>query len=345
MVRVVCLLLLLATPLEALQDRPEFVRPDSIRGIYLNAWVAGSRSGEMIDLARRTRINTFVIDVKDATGYVSHRTALPLAREIGADRQLRIRDLPDLLRRLEAEGIYPIARIVVLKDPLLAAARPDLAIQDSLGRTWIDGRGDRWVNPWSESVHAYNIELAREVIELGFPEIQWDYIRFPDRPASELREARYPGAEGRPRSEAIRAFLLRSRETLDVPVTADVFGMTTVARGDVGIGQEWERLVDVVDALLPMVYPSHYAPGSYGFQKPNAHPYEIVFRAVRDGIRRTEAAGETTEIIPWLQGFSLGEPPYGPDEIRAQIRAVHDLGLPHWLLWNASARYSEEALR
>ncbi|TVP58952.1 MAG: hypothetical protein EA351_02505 [Gemmatimonadales bacterium] len=334
----------------AASDRPRPVRPDSIRGIYLNAWRAGSRSrvDAALDLVRRTEINTLVVDVKDATGYMSYATDVPLAGVIGADDEIRIRDLPARLDRLADEGIYPIARIVVFKDPLLAERRPEMAVQDSTGAPWVDGKGDRWVNPWDRRIWEYHLEIAREAVALGFPEIQWDYIRFPDRPASEMEQARFPGAEGRAKSEAVRGFLIYTREglaDLDVPVTADVFGVATAARTDVGIGQLWEDMTDVTDALLPMVYPSHYWRGSYGFEVPNAHPYEVVRRALEDGIRRNREVEDPAEIIPWLQDFTLGDPPYGVPEVRAQILAVEDLGIPHWILWNASGRYTEGALR
>jgi len=330
-------------------DTGHLQRPEHQRGIYLTAWVAGSstRSEELIELARRTEVNTFVIDVKDASGYVSYRTDVALAREIGADREIRIRDVRALLDRLEAEGIWPIARIVVFQDPILARARPDMTVQDSEGGTWVDGRGDVWVNPWDRRVWDYHVEIAREAVALGFREIQWDYIRFPDRPAAELARAVYPGAEGRPRTAAVRGFLLHTRgrlEDLGVHLTADVFGVTTSAGHDVGIGQLWEDFIGLVDAALPMVYPSHYAAGSFGIQNPNAHPYDIVHNALRLAIRRSEGIEGAGRIIPWLQAFTLGAPPYGPSEIRAQIQAVYDLGLTEWMLWNPSSRYVESAL-
>ncbi len=328
---------------------PHVERPDAIRGIYLNAWQAGStvRIDAATGLARRTEINTFVLDLKDATGYVSHPTGVGLARELGADGEVRIRNPRALLERLDAEGIYPVARIVVFKDALLPEVRPDLAIQDSTGAAWRDGRGDRWVNPYHPEVWEYHLALAREAAELGFAEIQWDYVRFPDRPGSELWEVVYPGAEGRSRSAIIREFLAWSREELSdlgIPVTADVFGVATTATSDVGIGQRWEDVVDVVDAVLPMIYPSHYYPGSFGFDQPNAHPYEVVRLALEAALRRSAEVEGAGRIIPWLQDFSLGEPRYGPEEVRAQIRAVHDVGLDEWILWNASGRYTEEAL-
>lgn len=324
-------------------------RPEHVRGIYLNAWTAGSsrRRRALISLARQTELNSFVIDIKDATGYVSHRTAVPLALDVGATGEIRIRDLPGLLGELKAAGIYPIARIVVAKDPLLSAGRPDLAIQDSAGGVWLDQDSVSWLNFHDRRVWDYHVDLAREVVRAGFPEVQWDYVRFPDAPESYLSRAVFPGADGRTKAEAVRAFLGYSRKVLGEEgalVTADVFGVTTSYRRDVGIGQVWEAFIDQVDVALPMVYPSHYWPGSFGFEKPNAHPYEIVRRALRDATSRSALVEGAGAVRPWLQDFSLGDPPYGAPEVRAQIQAAYDAGVEEWILWNPGSRYTQSAL-
>lgn len=327
----------------------DFPRPDTIRGIYLNAWSAGSvrRREALVDLARHTELNTFVVDIKDASGFVSHDTRVPLARAVGANKDIRIRNLPALLLLLQENGIYPIARIVMTKDPVLAKARPDLAIQDSAGGVWLDQNEVTWLNPYSREVWDYHVDLAREMARMGFPEIQWDYVRFPDAPSDVLARAVYPEAGSRSKTQAVRAFLGYSREALrpeGVLVTADVFGVTTSYRRDVGIGQVWESFIDQVDVALPMVYPSHYWPGSFGFQKPNAHPYEIVRRALRDGIARSDSIPNAGSVCAWLQDFTLGEPRYGAPEIRAQIQAAYDAGVKDWILWNPGSRYTESAL-
>ena len=324
-------------------------RPDHVRGLYVNAWSAGSRRRitALTELARRTEINTFVVDIKDATGYVSHPTEVPLAREIGATGEIRVPNLRVLLARLEEAGIYPIARIVIVKDPLIAAAHPGMAVQDTAGGAWVDDKGIVWLNPYDRRVWEYHVAIAREVAEMGFPEVQWDYVRFPDAPASAMRRAYFPGGAGRPRPQAIREFLAYSREALsdlDVQVTADVFGVTTSFNRDVGIGQVWESFIDVVDVALPMVYPSHYWTGSFGYDKPNARPYEIVREALEDAVRRSalvEGAGTTR---PWLQDFTLGPPRYEAPEVRAQIQATYDVGIDEWILWNPGSRYTEAAL-
>lgn len=342
---------LVHTPREALEDFPgaRFPRPEHVRGLYVNAWAAGStkRMSALLDLARRTEINSLVIDIKDASGYVSHDTDVVLAREVGATEERRIGDLPALLERLEAEGIYPIARIVMVKDPVLSAGRPDLAIQDTAGGIWIDSKEIVWLNPYSSEVWKYHVDLAREVAEMGFPEIQWDYIRFPDAPRADLDRAVFPGGDGIPRAAAIRGFLSYARESLsDLPVrsTADVFGVTTSFNRDIGLGQLWESFIDVVDVALPMVYPSHYWEGSFGYSEPNAYPYEVVRAALRDALRRSERVEGAGLTRPWIQDFTLGAPVYGAAEVRAQIQAAYDVGIREWILWNPSTRYSESAL-
>jgi hypothetical protein len=328
---------------------PRFERPEHVRGLYLNAWASGStrRIAALLDVAARTEINTFVIDIKDASGFVSHRTSVPLAREVGATGEIRIRDLQGLLRRLHAAGVYPIARIVVVRDPVLTQARPDLAAQDTAGNMFVDEKGIVWVNPYNRVVWDYNIALAREVAEMGFPEIQWDYVRFPDITATDRRRVVYPGANGQRQVDAIRDFLTYSSESLSdlgLEITADVFGVTTSAARDVGIGQVWESFIGAVDVALPMVYPSHYWKGSFGYDTPNAFPYEIVRHALEDALEKSatvEGAGTTR---PWLQDFSLGQPRYGVPEVRAQIQATYDAGIGEWILWNPGSRYTEDAL-
>jgi hypothetical protein len=326
-----------------------FPRPRAVRGLYVNAWAAGSngRMRALMDIALRTEINAFVIDIKDASGYISHHTQVPLAHEVGATGEIRIADLWGLLDRLEAERVYPIARITVVQDPILAKYRPELAVQDTAGGVWVDSKGIIWLNAFDRRVWDYHIAIAREVALMGFPEIQFDYVRFPDAPEDDMARAVFGGANGRSKATAIRELLAYARselEELDVQFTADVFGVTTSAERDVGIGQVWESFIDRVDVALPMVYPSHYWQGSYGFQVPNAHPYEVVLRALRDAQRRSarvEGAGTTR---PWLQDFSLGQPPYAAAEVRAQIQATYDAGIDEWILWNPGSRYTDAAL-
>ncbi len=322
-------------------------KPPVVRGLYLNAWAAGSprKLEKLLRVADSTEINTFVIDVKEG-GQVSYLSGIPLVRRAATDRPY-IRDIRGVLARLKAHGVYPIARIVCFKDTSLARAKPEWAIRRKDGSLWRDDKGIAWVDAYNRNVWDYNIAIAREALDLGFGEVQWDYVRFPDV-VPELRATQnFTDAGGRTRTEAIREFVQYSRQQLApyrVPVTADVFGATVKADDDMGIGQKWERLVDVADVLLPMVYPSHFYPGDYDFRNPNAHPYQVVRFAMRDAFARSQVP-HPAAIRPWLQDFDMGTPRYGVPEIRAQIQAVYDSGLKEWILWNPGSNYTVAALR
>jgi hypothetical protein len=325
--------------------------PAVVRGIYMNGWVfSSSRFFDLLGLADTTEINAFVVDVKDATGYITYRSSVSTAEQIGANSLVRIRDPRERLALLEAHGVHPIARIVVARDPLLARSKPHWAVRDSVtGGLWRDGLGDAWVDAFNDSVWHYAADLAAEAVLMGFKEIQFDYIRFPDEPPARLNRTVYPARrQGESRRAAIRrnVHLLRERvNTLGVPFTLDVFGLTASARGDLGIGQVWEDLSAAADVLLPMVYPSHYSRGAFGIANPNRSPYEIVHRAVRDAVTRSASLENAARIRPYLQAFTIYRVRYGNQEVQAQIRAVEDAGLTDWVLWNARGVYPAGALR
>lgn len=324
--------------------------PAVVRGVYVNAWVFGSqRFFNLVRLADTTEVNALVIDVKDATGYLTYRSALPTAEAIGANRYIRAPDARQRLDLLRARGIHAIARIVVARDPLLARGRPQWAVHDTDGGLWRDGLGEPWVDAYSDSVWIYAADIAAEAVLMGFDEIQFDYLRFPDEPPHRLRRAIFPGRRpGDTRRSAItrNVALVRDRvKPLGVPFTLDVFGLTASADGDLGIGQHWDDLSQLADVVLPMVYPSHYRRGAFGIAHPNAEPYRTVRRALEDGIARSRRLANAAQIRPYLQSFSIFGVRYSAAEVRAQIQAAEDLGLTDWILWNARGVYPAAALR
>lgn len=326
--------------------------PDTLRGLYVNRWAAlGSKLKTLIDLAKKTEINALVIDVKDDRGFVLYPSDVPLAHEIGADTAdghwMSRAKLRAVLDTLAAHRIYPIARIVVAKDPLLASKRLDLAIKRKADlQPWLDKNGRPWLDPHHREVWQYAADLAREAYNLGFSEVQFDYVRFPDEKRLQ-REATYPLANGRVRAQVIReqlGFIRRAVKPLPMRVTADVFGLTATDTTDMGIGQKWEMFVDQVDVVLPMVYPSHFAPGTYKLRNPNAHPYQTIDKALKDAVERTKPISGAAKIIPWYQDFTLGPPHYYAEHIRAQKKAGYDNGFPSWILWNPKSNYTIAAL-
>ena len=333
-------------------------RPDSVRALYVNAWAAGSRSrmADLIRIADATEINAFIIDIKESDTFLAYDgTRIPLALEIGADQRPATKWLPALIDTLNAHGIFSIARIVVFKDRMLAEKKPELAIRHANGSVWKDNKGGPWVNPYDRRVWDYNIAIAKEALDMGFGELQWDYVRFPDVTNSARAVMRYPGSDSVSRADNIKAFIAYSKAQLadyKVTVTADVFGLSTHLEGDIEIGQNWERVISVADVVLPMVYPSHYAAGLYGFARPIQNPYQIVRLAVTDAVERTRFVQDSTggpvgEVMPWLEAMSIRGATYGAAEVRAQIQATYDAGAKSWALWNPGSKFTtfEDALR
>src|SRR3954465_495211 len=326
--------------------------PDTLRGLYVSRWAAlGRKFPELIALANKTEVNALVIDVKDDRGFVLYKSRVPLAHEIGADTadghvvsRAKIRARLDTMI---AHDIYPIARIVVAKDPILARKKLDLAIKRKSDRKpWLDKKGNPWLDPHQRAVWQYAVDLAREAYDLGFSEVQFDYVRFPDEKRL-VSETVYPLAKGRVRAQVIRdqlGFVRKSLKSRGIPVTADVFGLTATDTTDMGIGQRWEMFVDQVDVVLPMVYPSHFARGTYRLRNPNAHPYETIDKALKDAIRRSKPVANAAKIIPWYQDFTLGPPHYYAEHVRAQKKAGYDNGFQSWILWNPKSNYTIAAL-
>lgn len=328
--------------------------PAQIRGIYLNAYAAGSRTrlAQLLALADRTEINAFVVDVKDEVG-IHYSSEIELAQATAQPGQITIRNLSALADTLHAHGLHAIARIVVFKDPILSKARPEWSIRKQDGSLWADKEGNTWVSAWEPAVWDYNIDIAREVIEAGFDEVQFDYVRFPEAFPSLPPQVHPKQAGGK--TDAIVAFLERARERihpLGGIVAADVFGLSPNDPKDVNIGQQWEPILAVADHVLPMVYPSHYFPTHLkGVPRPNRMPYETVFTSLGIGViraqRLAEAGVPSARVIPWLQAFNAPwvdrNFPYGPEQAAAQMRGVYDAGLEDWIFWHPGSKYEQIA--
>jgi hypothetical protein len=312
--------------------------PSTVKGIYLTGWIAGapkSMAG-IIDFIDKTEVNSVVIDVKDDTGTLSYKSGIPMVNQINAAER-KIPDIVALLKTLKEHNIYPIARIVVFKDPHLAAARPDLAVKDKNGGYWKDRKGLKWVDPYNKEVWKYTVDIAEEAMAYGFKEIQFDYVRFTSDGA--IRNCLYSHSDGTPKEDVIKNFLLYAKGRLkkyNAIISADVFGLTCSAEDDLGIGQKIEKVGSAVDVLSPMVYPSHYYKGTYGIANPDLNPYDTITISLKHASKKL--TGIPVQMRPWLQDFNLGSR-YGREQLMAQIKALNDQGIKDWLFWNPSCRY------
>jgi len=335
-----------ATPATA--EQPAAVRPASaselpiVRGLYVNRFAAQSpnRMKRLIAIADSTEVNAFVIDVKDEFG-LNIPAGDPLVRKNAGNAGV-IPNVRQLLDTLKAHDILAIARIVVFKDSVAARVNPANTIRKTDGSPWRDKQGLTWVNPYDEAIWEYNFRVAEEAIKLGFGEIQFDYIRFPE-PYKSLPTQVFPNQKGRSKPDVLAEFLRVANarfDKLNVRTTADIFGLVTTVGGALEIGQEWEKVSPVVDVVLPMTYPSHYPRGAFGIARPNADPYTVQLKAIARARQRDAKLGLTGERVrPWIQAFSLGQPPYGPSHVKDQMRGVYDAGYNGWVWWHPGSRY------
>lgn len=303
---------------------------------------------KILGIAEATEINALVIDVKNDEGLVAWKSDVEIVNRVGSNWNTPMKDFDTLMNYLKEKEIYTIARIVAFKDPFFAKNNPDHAIQLSSGGVYLDRSGFAWVNPFDQYVWDYVISVSQEAALRGFDEIQYDYVRFPDNAKYYNPITYFPGRNDRDKDEAIRDFLLYAREKLDpynVHVSADVFGVVTHSWDDKpeDIGQTWRMIANSTEYICPMIYPSHYGSGFYGFNVPDQYPYEVVRTALLEALERNAAQRNPAIIRSWYQGFTAtwvkGYIPYEEDAIGKQIAAGVELGLNEYIIWNASNTY------
>ncbi|MBN2112905.1 MAG: hypothetical protein JW785_02120 [Acidimicrobiia bacterium] len=311
------------------------LEPFLVKGIRIHGPTAGieGRFDEILEMIEGTAINALVFDTKDEKGRVSYETAVAGAQGTGA--MVYDFDVEALLAKAKERGYYTITRIVTFQDAFWATANPEHAARNTAtGGVWTTYTGQAWADPTDREAWEYPLELALEACRLGFDEIQFDYVRFPsDGDVSVLAVDESVDQEGR--VETVVAFLEEARERLHAEgcvVSADVFAIVLSVGDDQGIGQRVEEVSGAVDALSPMIYPSHYSSGWLGFPDPNAHPAEVVGQALEAGLPRMRGAF----LRPWLQAFF-----YNRDQIAAEIQQAEDRGLG-WMLWNQTSSFEAD---
>lgn len=323
--------------------------PDKVKAVYVSSWVAGNSKyrDPIIKLIDDTELNSIVIDVKDSTGRISFAVSDPEIAKEGSPEN-RIRDIRSLTNLLHRKNIYIIGRISVFQDPYMTKKRPEWAItKKSDGTVWKDRKGLSFLDPANKEVWEYTVSIAHDAYAQGFDEINFDYIRYPSD--GNMKDINYRLAQGATRSDNIESFFKylsqEVKKNENIAISADLFGLTTEATDDMGIGQIWEKALPYFDFIAPMVYPSHYPAGQDGFKNPAEHPYEIINKAMIGAIKKTKLVSNQSinKIRPWLQDFDLGAN-YNAERVKAQIKAVYDNGLSSWMLWDPSNKYTPGAL-
>lgn len=341
------------SPLPSPTPKPDFKNLKA-KGLYLTGWTVGDmkKVEKFVKIANETEINTFVVDIKDDDGFVGYESDVASVREAKAWRH-KYKVAP-VIKAFHDNSIYVIGRVTCFKDPVLAKARPELAIQSTHGSSWRDKDGRPWLDPYNKDCWKYLIDIAKEGINKGFDEIQFDYVRFAND--GDTRAMDFSKYNGKQKFEAINEFLdYAKKEIPDNKISADVFGIICESPGDTEkIGQNLDSVGKNIDYLSPMVYPSHYAVGQIvnkvPFPKPDMDPYGVVYNTMlKAKTRIAQIPDYKAKMRPYIQNFTapwLGKgyyQSYKEVQVREQIKGIYDAGYEEWLVWEATNNYSLDA--
>ncbi len=324
-----------------------YLNPLTPKALYLSSF--GATNGQIMsnakELIKNTQINALVIDIKMDRGQIAFKVNNPIANQIGAQDVILFKDLPKFIRELKKEGIYTIARIVTFKDTPLVTAYPQWSVKTTEGKLFKDKEGLYWIDASVRASWDYAISIAEEAAISGFDEVQFDYVRFPDRKGIKFSVANTEEE----RVKAISGFLESARKKLalyNVFISADIFGYVSWHNADLEIGQRVDKLLPYVDYLCPMLYPSGFNNGIPGYRNPVIANYEIVKLSLDKALEKSK--GSSLSYRPWLQAFrdyAFDRRIYGAREISEQIKASEHFGSAGWILWNPRNVYSEAGLK
>lgn len=319
------------------------IEPIKIKALYLTFWGANIYSKttkRILDIIENTEINALVVDVKNEYGSTSFRTSFKQANEYGAYKDRTIGSIKNFMKVMKSKNIYMIARLTVFKDELQASNNEDYAIKKEDDTIWRNHDDMAWVDPFDERSHEYTIRIAEEAAKVGFDEINFDYIRFPAKTGLKLKKE----STQKNRIKAIENFLDSAKDRLrkyGVFISVDTYGNICWEKDDIGIGQMIESLSKHSDYISPMLYPSGFASGSFYFEYPSEHPYEVIRRSIKN----IKPIIDSKRVRPWLQYFkdyAHTKKHYEKFEVNEQIRASDDTNTSGWMLWSPSSRYHEE---
>ncbi len=319
------------------------IKGKHVKGLYATFYsTRGKRFDAIIDIIKKTDLNSLVFDIKNEFGDLIYYSNTAAKRLPKANENHLYKDLSTLVDKVRNKNIYTIARIVVFKDNLYARTHDSQAIKNNDGSLYLKKDKMAWVDPNSKSYWKYILNIAKEAFSAGVDEVQFDYIRFPAR-SSKLNY--HNEKKQTNKALVIKNFITFLNKHLKQPLSIDVFGLVGNVKDDLGIGQIWEDLAPQVDFISPMVYPSHYPLGFANIKQPDLSPYDTVLKSLKRSLKSNQKLTKPAIVRPWLQGFTAKWLKkfisYGPNELAAQIKALEELGIKSYLIWNPRSKYDK----
>ena len=334
-------------------EKPAFEHnpmPHACYSLYLNAGTNVLQNIEAyITLAKQSKINTFVIDIKDneSPGYKADamKNYSPTNYKRAGDKEALYRRV---VRRLHEEGFYVVGRITCFKDSYFVKDNPQCAITEKATGEPFKHNKAYWPSGFDRRVWEFNVALAKEAVQkFGFNEINFDYVRFPDRMTKVEDIVDYHNRYGESKVQAIQRFVQYACDEIHkvgAYVSVDVFGESANPGYTTAYGQYWPAISNVADVISGMPYPDHFTNGYYGVQKPWNNPYDILYQWGQR-VQGRQAVTPTPAVVrTWVQAYNVMRHvdrngiAYDAENVEKEIRGLYAAGLTGgYITWLASS--------
>jgi len=328
------------------------VMPDEVRALYLNSGVV-SNVDAYIKIAKNSGINAFVVDIKDNTSPAYPAKAMQEYSITNYNKAINSYETyKKAIKKLKDEGFYVIGRITVFKDSYYAKDHPEDTIKDNNTNSSYNHDGSYWPSAFKRNVWEYNVKLAIESVqEMGFNEIQFDYVRFPDRTGNLEKKGviNFGNVYKEDKAQAIQQFVMYACDEIhkhNAYVSIDVFG-ESAHNYVTAYGQYWAAISNVADVISGMPYPDHFSAHEYGFNEVVwTIPYKLLNLWGNNFVMKRQKEIPTPAIVrTWIQTYDTYKNPkviYDSYMIKEEIKGLYDAGLKGgFMTWNGSSNLSK----
>lgn len=312
--------------------------PEVVNALHVTSDNFKKNKDAYFKLKKQTKLNAIVVEIKSDEGYVFYNSDVckkylskpeeALASSVGSQN-----DISKLVQEYQDHGYYVIARIVTFKDAIYASQNKKEAVTDKAGNLALYN-DTYWPSAYSRDAWMYNVDIAKEAADMGFNEIQFDYVRFPDGTVDARDILDFKNTYDESKVAALQGFLSYAKEELEsyhVYVAADVFAWPVVACDDQDIGQLLPALANVVDAISPMPYLDHFSSGSFGFDDPTQHPKEMLKQFTSLAKTQMKSIQYPAQYRSWIQGYDLSA-----SEVKSEIKGIQSGGYDGYMIWHAT---------
>lgn len=303
--------------------------------MYLNAGTIGSIDS-YLKIAKENGVNAIVVDIKDGALAYSSNVAKEISPTAYATAINDNSSYKSAIDKIKDAGIYAIGRIVVFNDVHYGKDHPDDCISSTASSRL-------WPSAYSRGAWYYNVELAKEAVkEMGFNEIQFDYVRFPEDAynMSIKGNSDFKNKYDEEKAEAVQNFLFYATDQIHkvgAYLSVDVFGECS-GEYVTAYGQYWPAISNIVDAISSMPYTDHFGRSVDTW----TNAYRTVYNWAKGAAARQKEIPTPAVARTWITAYDTPywKPTviYNASKIEDQVRALYDAGLDGgFITWNSAS--------